>query len=122
MSEVDNLIRQGTENILLKKHELENILLERTELKGKIASIEQKMLQAKSEQNYLQYSGVRAVQAVLQERHRLGNVYGTVAQLGEVAEKYREALDVAAGGHLTSIVIDTDRTAQACIEYLRRQK
>jgi chromosome segregation ATPase len=81
-------------------------LIERTELKGKIAGIEQKMLQAKSEQNYLQYSGVRAVQAVLQERHRLGNVYGTVAQLGEVAEKYREALDVAAGGHLTSIVID----------------
>lgn len=122
LSEVEHLVEKGTSDILQKKHEIENLLIERTELKGKIASVEQKMLQAKSEQNYLQYSGVRAVQAVLQERHRLGNVYGTVAQLGEVAEKYREALDVAAGGHLTSIVIDTDRTAQSCIEYLRRQQ
>lgn len=122
LAEVEDLVEKATNGILQKKREIDNVLIERTELKGKIASVEQKMLQAKSEQNYLQYSGVRAVQAILQERHRLGNVYGTVAQLGEVAEKYREALDVAAGGHLTSIVVDTDRTAQGCIEYLRRQQ
>lgn len=122
LTEAEELVEKATKEILQKKREIDNVLIERAELKGKIANVEQKMLQAKSEQNYLQYSGVQAVQAILQERHRLGNVYGTVAQLGEVAEKYREALDVAAGGHLTSIVVDTDRTAQSCIEYLRRQQ
>ena len=109
-------------NILDKKQSIEKLTVERTEFRGQISNSEQRVTQMRGEQSYLQYSGLKAVQAVLEERHRLGNVYGTVAQLGEVDEKYRMALDVAAGGHLSSLVVDGDRTAQSCIEYLRQHQ
>ncbi len=105
-----------------KKQQIEQLSIERTELRGLISNTEQRVTQMRGEQSYLQYSGLKAVQAILEERHRLGNVYGTVAQLGEVDEKYRLALDVAAGGHLSSLVVDGDRTAQSCIEYLRQHQ
>jgi chromosome segregation protein len=119
LSEAENLMDKTGDEILSQKQRLEHLSVERTEIRGKIAGLEQRMVQTKSEQNYLQYSGLKAVQAVLEERHRLGNIYGTVAQLGEVDEKYRLALDVAAGGHLASIVVDNGKTAQTCIQYLR---
>ena len=121
LSGAENLMDKTGEEILSQKQRLEHLSVGRTEARGKIAGLEQRMVQTKSEQNYLQYSGLRAVQAVLEERHRLGNIYGTVAQLGEVDEKYRLALDVAAGGHLASIVVDNGKTAQTCIQYLREQ-
>lgn len=112
---------EAGEKILSQKQQLDSLSLERTATRGKIANLEQRLVQAKSEQSYWQYSGLKAVQAVLEERHRLGNIYGTIAQLGEVEEKYRLALDVAVGSYLSSLVVDSDRTAQVCIEYLREQ-
>ncbi|KKQ27611.1 MAG: Chromosome partition protein Smc [Candidatus Magasanikbacteria bacterium GW2011_GWC2_37_14] len=122
LTDAENNSQKNAEEILLKKKEVEEKLLEHTEIKGKIGNLEQKMLQVKNEQSYMQYSGLKAVQAVLEERHRLGVVYGTVAQLAEVDEKYRLALDVAAGGNLSSVVVDNDGTAQKSIEYLRAQE
>ncbi|HBU06830.1 MAG TPA: hypothetical protein DEB09_01985 [Candidatus Magasanikbacteria bacterium] len=121
LSQAESLVDKTGEAMLTQKQKIEQLSIARTETRSKIAGIEQRMVQMKSEQNYLQYSGLKAVQAVLEERHRLGNIYGTVAQLGEVEEKYRMALDVAAGGHLSSIVVDSDKTAQASIQYLRDQ-
>jgi len=122
LTDAENNSQKNAEEILRKKKELEEKLLERTEIKSKIGNLEQKMSQVKNEQSYMQYSGLKAVQAVLEDRHRFGTVYGTVAQLAEVEEKYRLALDVAAGGHLSSVVVDSDRTAQTAIEYLRAQE
>ncbi len=122
LSESEALVDKISNDILNQKKKLEALLIERAEIRGKISSLEQKMMQIKSEQGYWQYSGLKAVQAVLEERHKLGNIYGTIAQLGEVEEKYRQAMDVAAGSHLSSIVVDNDRTAQVSIEYLRQQQ
>lgn len=121
LDQAESLVDKSSETILTNKQIIEQLSVERTESRAKIAGIEQRMVQMNSEQNYMQYSGLKAVQAVLEERHRLGNIYGTVAQLGEVDEKYRLALDVAAGGHLSSIVVDNNKTAQTSIQYLRDQ-
>lgn len=122
LKEAESGMNKASAEILEKKKLLEELLVERTEIKGRLGSIEQKILQIKGEQSYLQYSGLKAVQAVLEERHRLGTIYGTVAQLAEVDEKFRLALDVAAGAHLSSLVVDSDHTAQTAIEYLRAQE
>jgi len=119
LGDAENLSDGAVENILKQKKFIEDIVFSRTEAKSQLAGIEQKITQVKSEQSYWQFSGLKAVQAVLEERQRLGNIYGTVAQLGEVQEKYRLALDVAASSHLSSLITDSDRTAQAGIEYLR---
>ncbi|MBU2542047.1 AAA family ATPase [Patescibacteria group bacterium] len=122
LKKTENALDKISLDIINKKQLIEKLTIERTELRGQMSNTEQRITQMRGEQSYLQYSGLKAVQAILEERHRLGNVYGTVAQLGEVDEKYRLALDVASGNHLSSLVVDGDRTAQSCIEYLRQHQ
>lgn len=101
------------------RQKMDKLIMERAEAKAKLSELEQRIAQVRNEQSFWQYTGLKAVQAILEERQRLGVIYGTVAQLGEVEEKYRMAMDVAAGSYLSSIVVDSDRVAQTCIEYLR---
>ncbi|OGH71719.1 MAG: hypothetical protein A3G00_01400 [Candidatus Magasanikbacteria bacterium RIFCSPLOWO2_12_FULL_43_12] len=122
LKEAESAVEKTGAEILTKKQLMDKLLVEKTEAKGQLANYEQSLTQLKGEQSYWQYAGLKAVQAVLEERHRLGAIYGTVAQLGEVDEKYRLALDVAAASHLSSVVVDSDRTAQAGIEYLRQHQ
>ncbi|MDD5331543.1 MAG: chromosome segregation protein SMC [Candidatus Nanoarchaeia archaeon] len=61
-----------------------------------------------------------AIQNIMKLNNK--GVHGTVSDLGEVDPKYNTALSVAAGPRLTSIVVDSDKTAQDCIEYLKKTK
>jgi len=62
----------------------------------------------------------RAVRAILKQN--LNGVYGTIANLIKVPERYQTAIEVAAGRHLYDIVVDDDKTASFCIDYLKREK
>ena len=50
------------------------------------------------------------------------NISGLVSDLGRVNNKYLTALEVAAGSRINSLIVDTDKTAANCIEYLRHNK
>ncbi len=52
----------------------------------------------------------------------LEGVHGYVAQLGEVNEKNRYALEIAAGNRLGQIVVDHDTIASKAIEILKKKK
>ena len=52
----------------------------------------------------------------------LEGIHGYVAQLGEVNEKYRYALEIAAGNRLGQIVVDNDYIAAKAIDILKRKK
>ncbi len=67
-------------------------------------------------------SADHAVQKILELKKRMPGIMGTVAELGQVETKYATALEVAAGPRLRSIVVDTDITAQKCIEFLKEQR
>ncbi len=114
----DHLQNLHTE-IAGKKSEVEELGINKTELKSKLSSLESSLATAKSEQNFFQLTGLRAVQAILEEQNRFGRVFGAVAQLAEVAEKYQLAMDVAAGAHLSSVVVADDEVAKQGIRYLR---
>lgn len=90
--------------------------------RAKIGQLQQQTIEQKSEQTFFQFTGLRAVQAILEERHQFGTVYGGVAQLGSVEKQYHLAMDVAAGGHLSSIVVKDDTVAQKGINYLREHR
>ncbi len=122
LSQAEDALGKVSAEITEQKIEIEKQSIRRTELRGQIAELQHRMLQVKSEQAVMQLTGMRAVQAVLEARHEFGDVHGAVAQLGEVEERYQLALDVAAGGNLSSIVVGSDRTASACIDYLRREQ
>ena len=49
-------------------------------------------------------------------------IHGYVAQLGEVSEKHRYALEIAAGNRLGQIVVDNDHIAAKAIEILKKKK
>jgi chromosome segregation ATPase len=62
----------------------------------------------------------RAVRAVLGQSFK--GVFGTVAGLIKVPEKYQVAAEVAAGHHINDIIVDSDETAKFCIDYLKKEK
>ena len=63
-----------------------------------------------------------AVKKVLEKRGQLGEVYGTVAELGSSEGKYALALEVAAASKIQSVVVDSDRTASNAIQFLRSER
>lgn len=108
--------------ILETKKIIDNYSAERAEKMIKISRLQSEMIEGRSEQNFFQYSGLATIRAVLEARDQLGKIYGTVAELGETDNEYRLALDVAAGGNLSSIVVESDDIARNSIEYLRTHK
>jgi chromosome segregation protein len=49
-------------------------------------------------------------------------IHGTIGELGDVPEDYSTALEVAAGGRISAIVVDDDEVAATCIDRLKRKK
>jgi chromosome segregation protein len=62
----------------------------------------------------------QGVQAILNLKKP--GVFGTISQLIKVPSEYRVAIEVAIGKHLEDIVVDNDRRAVDCINYLKQQK
>ncbi len=65
-------------------------------------------------------AGNQALNAILNAN--INGVYGTIASLGRVEEKYATALEVAAGARINSIITDNDVTAANCINTLKEKK
>jgi chromosome segregation protein len=105
----------------------------RSQLKGVLKDLDEKLQQL--QQDYIkaqarikaakEVSGYsNAVEKILKakEMRVLPGIYGTIAQLGKVDQMYATALQVAAGGRMQSIVVDTDEDAARAISYLKHQK
>ncbi len=52
----------------------------------------------------------------------MDGVIGTIAQLMKVDEKFRTAIEVAAGNHLDDVVVESEDVAIQAINYLKREK
>ncbi len=104
------------------RRESELLSAERQAAAAKLAGLQNALLQGESERQLWNLSGLSTVQAILKERQRFGKVYGLLAELGEVDERYRLALEVAAGSHLTSLVVEDETVARQAIEYLRSER
>ncbi|HSU72628.1 MAG TPA: chromosome segregation protein SMC, partial [Candidatus Binatia bacterium] len=67
-------------------------------------------------------SGNVAVKKVLENRQQLGDIYGTVAELGNTSKEYSFALEIAATNRINSIVVEDDKVAAKCIKYLKENR
>ncbi|KAL8645671.1 MAG: hypothetical protein Q9210_006576 [Variospora velana] len=65
--------------------------------------------------------GLAAVRRIKQQ-HKLEGVYGILAGLFDVRDRYRRAVEVTAGQSLFHYVVDNDDTASKIIEILQREK
>lgn len=105
------------------EHKLSTLRQELTALEQKKGALETEAVQERAKEEVYQIIGMKAVQAVLEQRHRFGGtVYGAVAQLATVDSAYVLALEVAAGAQLSSLVVDTDTTAQTAVQFLREHR
>lgn len=95
---------------------------EKIQLQQEVTRLEQSMRDIVRERDTFSYEGLRAVNAIVtQPTHTFGGrVYGILAELAQVDDTYRVALEVAATAHLTSLVVEDDRVAEACIQFLKQ--
>ena len=110
------------EEIWKQKKKIDDRSAEKTERMLKISRLQSEMIEGQSEQSYLQLSGLTTIKAVLDSRAQFGKIFGIVAELGETEERYRMALDVASGGNLSSVVVESDEVARLAINYLREKR
>ncbi|KAF2453986.1 chromosome segregation protein sudA [Lineolata rhizophorae] len=65
--------------------------------------------------------GLAAVRRI-KRQYNLQGVYGTLAELFEVPDRYKTAVEVTAGASLFHYVVDTDETATRVLEVLQKEK
>ncbi|MEA3229547.1 MAG: AAA family ATPase, partial [archaeon] len=59
----------------------------------------------------------RAVKSLIDSG--INGVYGIVGNLMETEVTYRVAVEIAAGGHVNDVIVDKEKTALECINYLK---
>ncbi len=110
-----------------KYHELKNrrgeIEKELDELRNEITKLSRELERIRARMEAKDPLSM-ATMAVLNARDRglLKGIYGTIAELGSTDEKYRLAIEIAAGNRLMSIVCENDESAAQAIEYLKKNK
>ncbi|MSU75143.1 MAG: hypothetical protein EXS55_01355 [Candidatus Magasanikbacteria bacterium] len=104
------------------KRSLETFSIEQTQIKLSISRLQSDLFKDQSEREYSYLSGFTAVKAVLEGGKKFGKIFGLVGGLGDVGEDCRLALEVAAGHHLSSIVVEDEEVAKKAIDYLRINK
>ena len=65
--------------------------------------------------------GLAAVREI-KRQYNLDGIFGTLAELMEVSERYRKAVEVTAGNSLFHCVVDNDETATKAIEILQKRR
>lgn len=66
-------------------------------------------------------SGLAAVTRAVRD-HQMQGVYGPLYELFDIDERFRTAVEVAAGASLFHVVVDTDETATRLLEIMTREK
>ncbi|MEB3304153.1 MAG: AAA family ATPase, partial [Cyanobacteriota bacterium] len=107
-------MQELVDNLALQQRTRHRLEQEQTQLEREIARLE-------SRRDTLQESrGTGALHMLLEAG--LEGIHGPVAQLGEVEERHRLALEVAAGARLAQVVVEDDGIAARAIELLKSRR
>ncbi len=107
-------MQELVESLALQQRTRQRLEQEQTQLEREIARLE-------SRRDTLQESrGTGALRMLLEAG--LEGIHGPVAQLGEVEERHRLALEVAAGSRLGQVVVEDDGIAARAIELLKSRR
>jgi len=124
----DAMLKQVQEAKTLR----DRLMDERKELWREDAKLDSVMHNAQSELRHAEQElsqtmdqntsrGLAAVRDI-KRQHNLDGCYGTLAELMEVDERFRRAVEVTAGQSLFHCVVDNDDTATKVMETLQRKK
>ena len=107
----DNDIQHLENRIEKKKGEIQN-------KRDKLEDLEETIKELKQMQNRSN-TGSRAVDAVLSLDNE--DIHGAFQDLISVEERFAVAVETAAGGHMTDVVVENRNTAMDAINYLKRE-
>lgn len=62
------------------------------------------------------------VKRVMEKKSQYPGIYGVVADLVSTEKKYEVAIEIALGGSVKNVVVDTENTAKELISYLKRER
>lgn len=114
-------IRSGREQL---QQLLESVAIQqrtRSRLEQEQTRLEREIARHDSRREAIQESrGTGALRLLLESG--LEGIHGHVAQLGEVDERHRLALEVAAGARMGQVVVDDDRIAARAIDLLKSRR
>ncbi len=114
-------IKSGKEQL---QQLLESVAIQqrtRSRLEQEQARLERDIARLDSRREALQESrGTGALRLLLESG--LEGIHGPVAQLGEVEQRHRLALEVAAGARMGQVVVDDDRIAARAIDLLKSRR
>ncbi|MCX8074291.1 MAG: chromosome segregation protein SMC [Clostridia bacterium] len=114
--------------IKTKEEEISSYNINRIEISKKEQELKQEIMTLKSKYNYLNnlehenegyYKSVKSVLDYSKSSKLMG-VYGTVASLISTSEKYEYAIEIALGGYVQNIVVETETDAKNLINYLKQ--
>ncbi|KAJ5564370.1 RecF/RecN/SMC [Penicillium frequentans] len=120
------------EQVQIAKDERDRLMDQRKELWREEAKLDSILSSASQEMDRAERSlshmmdqntsrGLAAVRRIKRQQN-LDGVYGTLAELFEVNDRYRTAVEVTAGQSLFHYVVDTDETATKVLEALQKEK
>jgi chromosome segregation protein len=127
MKELDNL-RKDLKKIIVEISKKSN---ENAEISAKINNLNKELSNLNEDHSKLRFrvdsmrqaiSQNRAVDEINSMQKRDKAIYGTVASLASVPNKYSQALETLAGKNLLNIVVEDDKTAVRYINYLKEKK
>jgi len=123
LQDLKKQIASKQEKVAQFTHELSEYEQKKIELQRKMVEAERALFESNNQDRPLPQSGYRAVEAVLQNAGAFGGrVYGMVAQLASVDERFQRALEVAAGSNMASIVVENDSVAEKAIAFLKQHQ
>ncbi|MDP4083006.1 MAG: chromosome segregation protein SMC [Bacillota bacterium] len=109
------------------QHKLESLKNNYQKQEKTLYQAYQFLQQAKSRKEMLEeleedFSGFfQGVKEVLKERgNKLQGIEGAVAELIQVPKEYETAIEIALGGALQNIVVETEQSARSAIQYLKQ--
>lgn len=108
--------------------ELNQILNKNSNISAQLATARGKLNTARDDLSKIEarLSAIKevdgAVSQILEQKKKISGIYGSISELGKVSSKYSLALEIAAANRIRSVVVDSDATAQKCIEFLKEKR
>ncbi len=122
LAEVETALREAQAGLTKSERAYETTLSERARLREELRQVEEDIARLKNESLSISTVEVRAIDYILRQPTKYGTVFGTIADLAEVSPEYALALDIAAGAHGSSIVVESDTVAERWINHLREER
>ncbi len=138
VSELEKEHKSELDNIKSKREEFKKTTIKLNELLNEDSKASSQLMHARKDlvdrneklaelqlkANAVQYSINTdiAMKRILELKKNMKGIYNSVAELGNVSQEFSQALEVAAGARIKSVVVEDDRVASECIKYLKKNK